>query len=220
MIQVKNTAPALTDANVKSSTGKTCKEWFKALDDLGGPGIGRKGMGDFLFKQCKVDAWWTATIMVEYENARGVTQKDGKPMGYNICVTKGIAAPVEKVFGAFAKAGELDKWFSKKSKQDFKVGGRYENGDGDRGELLKVRENKDLKFTWENPRHTPGSVVEIKLQPNGSKTSVVVTHDRIQKRDEADDLRTGWMFALESLKSYLEKSASLKFEEWLASQKK
>jgi len=77
-----------------------------------------------------------------------------------------------------------------------------------------------FKFTWENSRHTPGSVVEIKLQLSGNKTSVVVTHDRIQKRDEADDLRTGWMFALESLKTYIEKGASLNFEEWLASQKK
>ncbi|HEX9653382.1 MAG TPA: hypothetical protein VGA99_06705, partial [bacterium] len=133
MIQVKGNTPELTDQNVKTHTGKAWKEWFKALDELGGPGVGRKGMGDFLFKQCKVDPWWTATIMVEYENARGLAQKDGKPMGYNICVTKGIASTIENVYAAFAKAGELDKWFSRKTKQDFKIGGRYENADGDRG---------------------------------------------------------------------------------------
>jgi uncharacterized protein YndB with AHSA1/START domain len=220
MVHAKSSTPALSDENVKTHTGKSWKEWFKALDEVGGPGIGRKGMGDFLFKQCKVDPWWTATITVEYENARGVTQKDGKAMGYNICVTKGIAAPLEKVFGAFSKTSELDKWFSKKSKQDFKVGGRFENADGDSGEFVKIRENKDLKFTWENPRHAPGSLVEIKVQASGNKTNVVVTHDRIQKRDDADGLRIGWMFALESLKVYLEKGATLKFEDWQASQKR
>jgi hypothetical protein len=83
---------ALTE--VKTATGKTWEEWFSILDKRGGIAKGRRDIGNFLFGECKVDPWWSATINVEYEAARGVVEKDGRPKGYMICVTKTIAAPV------------------------------------------------------------------------------------------------------------------------------
>ena len=40
----------------------------------------------------KVEPWWSATIVSEYEIARGDFAKDGKPKGYSICPTKSIKA--------------------------------------------------------------------------------------------------------------------------------
>jgi len=73
------------------------------------------------------------------------------------------------------------------------------------GEFKKVRPNKAIKFTWENPKHTPGTVVEVTFQPKGNdKCVVMVAHDRIQTRAEADDLRQAWGGVLDKLKSVLE----------------
>lgn len=57
---------------------------------------------------------------------------------------------------------------------------------------------------WEQPDAAPGTPVEVKFQPSGAKTTVMVTHDRLQTRAEADGFRRAWGAALEKLKSVLE----------------
>jgi uncharacterized protein YndB with AHSA1/START domain len=197
----------LSDAEIKERTGKTWDEWFKTLDKFGGVEKGRREIGYTLHGKPGVDAWLSATIVVEYEAARGVLEPDGRPKGYMICPTKTIAAPVDAAYRAWATDSGWNSWFAKKSKIDLRVGGRYSTGDGDAGEFTKVRENKVIRFTWENPKHTPGTVVEATFKSKGDgndKCIVMVSHDRIQTRAEADDLRDAWTGVLNKLKAVLE----------------
>ena len=195
----------MTDASVKSATGKTWQEWFGILDKRGGTAQGRRAINDFLYGECKLDIWWCSSINIEYEAARGVVEKDGRPKGYTICATKTITAPVDKAYDSWVTPDALNKWFSSKNKAEVADGGRYSNADGDAGLYKRVRENKDLRFTWENPAHTAGTIVDVVFQDKGKgKTNVMVTHDRIQTRAEADGLREGWGQALERLKAWLE----------------
>ncbi|MBL8230120.1 MAG: SRPBCC domain-containing protein, partial [Bryobacterales bacterium] len=55
----------------------------------------------------------------------------------------------------------------------------------------------------ENPQHS-ASIVDVVFQAKGTKTGVIVTHDRIQTRAEADGLRRAWGEALDRLKQMLE----------------
>lgn len=190
---------------VKSATGKSWDEWFSILDKRGGIAQGRRSIGEFLYKECKLDPWWCATINVEYEAARGVVEKDGRAKGYMICVTKTITAPVDKAYAAWVTSEGLNQWFSTENQAEVADGGRYSNADGDTGVFKRVRKNKDLRFTWENPAHTSPTLVDVVFQDKGKgKTGVMITHDRIQKREEADGLREGWTQALDRLKSLLE----------------
>lgn len=195
----------MSDAAVKKATGKSWQEWFAALDKEGGAAKGRKVLNEFLYKKMKVDPWWTSTIVVEYEAARKVVEKDGQPRGYSICATKAIAAKPQDVFAAFADTQKLAKWFAASPKQEFKEGGQFSNADGNRGVFKKINPGKVIKLTWEGERAAPGETVEVKLQPSGDKCSVIVTHDRIVGRDAADGLRAAWGTALDALKSLLEK---------------
>ena len=188
---------------VRKSTGKSLQDWFSILDKFGGPAKGRRAIGEFLLRKNGVEAWWVTTLIVEYENARGVVEKDGKPKGYNICVTKAIKAKPSDVFDAFSDAGKLSKWFGPGTKLTFSEGGSFVNSDGNRGQFKKINPGKMIRFTWEGERHA-GEVVEVKLQPSGAKCSVVLTHDRIQGRDSADGLRAAWGEAFERLKSQAE----------------
>ncbi|HSE37977.1 MAG TPA: SRPBCC domain-containing protein [Blastocatellia bacterium] len=190
---------------VKQGTGKSWDEWFSILDSRGGVAQGRRAINDFLYKECKLDPWWCATINIEYEASRGVIEKDGKPKGYTICVTKMIAAPVDKAYEAWATSEGLNQWFSTNNKAEVSDGGRYSNADGDTGAYKRVRKDKDLRFTWENPAHSSTTLVDVVFQDKGKgKTGVMITHDRIQKREEADGLREGWARALDRLKTLLE----------------
>jgi uncharacterized protein YndB with AHSA1/START domain len=195
----------LTADAVKKATGKSWEQWFKELDSLGGPAKGRKEMNDLLYKKMKVDPWWCSTIVVEYEAARKVLEKDGHPKGYTICATKAIAAKPQDLFAHFSDAQKLSKWFAPSPKLDFQEGGQFSTADGNRGQFKRISPGKVIRFTWQNERSSPGEIVEVKFQPSGTKCTVMVTHERIVGRDAADGLRAAWGSALDALKALVEK---------------
>ena len=123
----------LTDEACKAATGKTFPEWFAVIDGLGGPAIGRKPVNDHLYGELKIDMWWIATINNLYEAQKAVVEKDGRAKGFNICVTKTVAAPLDKLYNAWTDPALLAKWFGEGTKADVVDGGMYSNADGDKG---------------------------------------------------------------------------------------
>jgi uncharacterized protein YndB with AHSA1/START domain len=195
---------AVGDDSAKAATGKSLADWYKLIDKKGGAGLGRRELGNWLVGELKVDPWWSTTIVNEYEIARGVMEKDGKPKGYTICATKSVKADPKKAYATFSTAAALDRWFGAKNKLDLKDGGRLENADGNRATVKKATPDKTIRFVWEDAGLTMPTPVEVKFQPAGAKTTVMVTIDRLQTRAEADGYRKAWGEALERLKSTLE----------------
>lgn len=193
----------INNESCQAATGKTMSEWFEILDSRGGPKQGRKAINDHLFGELKLDPWWCTTLVVEYENHHGLKEKDGLGKGYFICSTKTIAAPVDKVYAAWTNAAELDKWFGGGNKANVSDGGSFENAGGAKGTYKRVRENKDLRFTWD--AGTAPSLVDVVFtDKGGGKTGLLVNHDRIQTREEADGIREAWAEALSKLKAAVE----------------
>jgi len=120
----------MADADVKTTTGKPWEEWYRLLDASGGPSPGRRAITDQLMKEHGLAAWWAQTIAVEYERARAIHEKDGRPKGYAICVTKTITAPAERIFDAFGDARMLGAWLGQGAQADFKEGGAFSTADG------------------------------------------------------------------------------------------
>ena len=194
----------VTNEAAKSATGKTLDQWFAELDKADGLKLGRREINNRLYAQ-KLDPWWCATIAVEYEKHHNLRKKDGLFEGYFICSTKTIAAPTADVFKSWASGTELSKWFGGATKADVKDGGTFQNKDGDKGTFLRVRENKDLRMTFETDGTSAPSQVDVQFQDKGKgKTGLLVNHSRIQTREEADGLRAAWAQALDQLKATCE----------------
>jgi uncharacterized protein YndB with AHSA1/START domain len=192
------------DTNAKTETGRTLKQWFSEFDALGGPGKGRREIGNHLYETYKLDPWWIATLNIEYEATRGLKEKDGRAMGYTICATKSIKATPEACYAAFATPAALDSWFGQEHEIDFREGGQISNADGNRATIRKINPAKTIKLVWEQDNAASDTPVEVKFQPAGAKTTVMITHDRLQTRAEADGLRRAWGEALDRLKAALE----------------
>jgi uncharacterized protein YndB with AHSA1/START domain len=197
--------PDVNAATAREKTGQTLQQWFAHLDGLGGVALGRRDLVNDLFKERKLDEWWATTLVVEYERARGQSEKDGEPKGYSICSTKTVAAPLARVFRAFGEPADLDAWLGAGSEVEFRDGGALANADGDRATFLRIRADKDLRMLWEHPTRARGSQVEVLFADKGKgKTGITLNHTRIQARRDADELRAGWSAALEQLKRHLE----------------
>ena len=194
----------VTNEAAKAATGKTLDQWFAELDKANGLKLGRREINSRLYEQ-KLDLWWCTTIAVEYEKHHDVRKKDGLFEGYFVCATKTIAAPVADVYKAWSNGAELSKWFGGGSKAEVKDGGSFENKDGDKGQYLRVRANKDLRMTFETKGASAPTQLDVQFQDKGKgKTGLLVNHTRIQTREEADGYRAAWAEALDKLKTTLE----------------
>lgn len=189
---------------ITAETGRSLSEWFILLDALGGPGKGRREIGNHLYDTYKLDPWWISTLNMEYEAHHGLCEKDGRPKGYTICATKSIKAPPQACFDAFASAEALDRWLGSGHELDFRDGGELHNADGNVAIIRKVTAPKMIRLVWMQANAAPDTPVEVKVQPTGAKTTVMITHDRLQSRSEADGMRRAWGAALERLRDTFE----------------
>ncbi|MEO8160719.1 MAG: SRPBCC domain-containing protein [Arenimonas sp.] len=203
-IELRSDRP-VDDATCKADTGKSMADWFKLMDAHGGVAKGRRELGNlFLQERHRLDPWWATTLNIEYEAARDAKEKDGRGKGYMICATKSIKAAPEACYAAFGDAAALDRWLGPKHQFELREGATLANADGNRATVKKISPNKTIRLEWSQPDAAPGTPVEVKFQPAGAKTTVMVAHDRLQTRADADGMRRAWGGALDRLKSVVE----------------
>ncbi|MCA9037081.1 MAG: SRPBCC domain-containing protein [Planctomycetaceae bacterium] len=197
----------VTDAECKKVTGRTLTQWFSVIDERDDLKSKRRDCINWIYEDVGMtNVWWPTTIWVEYERFKGiVNKKDGRIEGFNICATKTINAPPADVYAAWTTPALLRKWFGSKSKATVENGGAFSDGDGNSGTFLRVREKKDLRFTWIQPGAEAPTQVDVVFSDKGkNKTGLMLNHQRIQNRNEADGLRRAWGECFDRLKSLLE----------------
>lgn len=122
---------------------------------------------------------------------------------------------------AFTKPELLSIWFTEHAEAELEVGGRYSNSDNDKGEFLLIDRPNRVCFTWENEQHCPGTVVNVRFAAaDDGGTQVQLEHSEIKNQEGYDDMSTGWSWALDSFKAYLEQRKPIPFGEWESDQKR
>jgi uncharacterized protein YndB with AHSA1/START domain len=126
-----------------------------------------------------------------------------------------IRADSDSVFVAFTDEKLLSTWFTSHAKVDLRVGGEYSNGDHDRGIYLKIDRPRRLRFTWENPQHCPGTEIDITFDQAGDRlTTVTLRHRNLGSEEYAAHMRSGWAWALDNVKLFLETGQTVSYEAW------
>lgn len=155
---------------------------------------------------------------------------------FQFTVEKEIMTTAETVFLALTDAKELSVWFTTDAEVDLRKGGKYRNADGDTGEFLEIHKPERLTFSWDNPDHCPGTLIEIMIKTNREGTSgggngtgedehvirpitIIITHSGLRSHEDVNQMQVGWKWALISLKSYLETGNPVRFEEWQKEQR-
>jgi uncharacterized protein YndB with AHSA1/START domain len=196
-------ADNLKAETVLEKTGKAREEWHQLLDEFGGPEKGHKAMAQWLAEAHGVGAWWAQSLTVDYERARGLREVGQQSAGsFAVSVSKTVAAPLERVWSAFAEEASVQSWFDPKFRHEFTEGGRYE-ASGARGEYRRIVPDKRIRMTAEDD----GSVIEIRFESKGpAKTSVNVTQEKLPSKESIEPLRESWKQALEGVRRLVEGS--------------
>ena len=85
----------VSDAAIQKSTGKTWDEWFPILDAWGAREKTHTEIARYVSEEHGVPGWWSQSVTVAYEQARGMRLKYERPDGFSVTASKTIAVPVE-----------------------------------------------------------------------------------------------------------------------------
>jgi uncharacterized protein YndB with AHSA1/START domain len=175
--------PRMSDEAVESKTGKTWSRWFKHLDAAGGKKMTHQEIAAHLSDKHNVRPWWTQMIAVTYEQARGLREVHEKPEGYEISVSRTIAAPIGKAYKAWVDEKTRKKWLPSNLT------------------IRKATTNKTLRITWEDGKTSVAAAFTAK---GDGKTQVVAQHSKLSDAKAAAKMKKFWAEAFDRLKKSIE----------------
>lgn len=173
----------MSDAAVKSKTGKTWPQWFTLLDKAGAKKMSHQQIVAVLNKKHNVGPWWQQMVTVAYEQSRGLRKLHQKPDGFEISRGKTIAAPMARLFDAWHDADLRRRWL------------------GESIHIRKATPGKHMRITWADDTN-----VSVYFYGKGAgKTQVSVQHGKLPDAKAAAARKSYWEEKLERLKSLAEK---------------
>jgi hypothetical protein len=176
--------PPVAEDRVAAATGRGWREWFDTLDGWGASSRSHTEIARWLREEQGVDGWYSQSITVGYERARGLRAPGQRPDGFAVGASKTVAVPVERLFAAFEDETLRERWLP--------------------GADLRVRTAtapRTARYDWED-----GSTrVIVGFDDLGeSKSRVALSHERLPDADSADGMKTWWRERLAALKPLLE----------------
>jgi hypothetical protein len=166
------TEDRVSDEAIRKSTGKTWDEWFPILDTWGAREKTHTEIARYVSEEHGVPGWWSQSVTVAYEQARGMRLKYERPDGFSITASKTIAVPAHVLFDAFVDDVRRKEWLTRgrcRSEQRSPVGRLVSTG-------RTARRGVNVGFTEKGP----------------SKSSVAVAHERLPDADEAETAKARW----------------------------
>ncbi len=177
-------APPVADERVVEATGRGWQAWFAALDDWGAPTHTHTEIARWLREEHGVDGWYSQSLTVGYERARGLRAPGEHADGFAITASRTIAVPVERLFARFDDPSRRRRWLP--------------------GADLRTRTAtapRSARYDWED-----GSTrVIVGFEDLGtSKSRVALSHERLPDAETAEEMKSWWRERLTELKAQLE----------------
>jgi hypothetical protein len=102
--------PGLSEAAIRKGTGKGWDDWFRILDEWGATSHNHTEIARHVNTELGVDGWWSQSVTVGYERARGMRAPHQRPEGFEVSVSKTVALPAMEAWRAFVEPGLRKAW--------------------------------------------------------------------------------------------------------------
>jgi hypothetical protein len=178
--------PPMSDEKVTEATGRAWDAWFALLDEWGAAARTHTEMARRLREAHGVTNWWSQSITVAYEQARGLRAPGEHADGFALTASKTVGVPVERLFEAWSDGALRERWLA---------GGQLR--------LRTATAPKSARYDWEDgtTRVNVGFVAVA-----GGRSRVALAHERLPDAETCDEMKLWWRERLAALKPLLEES--------------
>lgn len=173
-----------SEASTVRATGKTYPEWFDVLDGWGAAGQPHTAIARWLRDDLGVDSWWSQSITVAYERARGLRAVHEMRTGFSVAVTRTIAVDDAAALAAFTDPGIRERWLP-----DAPMTQR------------PTKAARTARFDWATP---PSRLVVTVARRDDGRTTVAISHERLPDATSAGEQKAAWRERLGALRRDLE----------------
>jgi hypothetical protein len=172
----------MADATVKAKTGKDWASWFSTLDRAGAAKLDHKSIAKLLHEKHDVPGWWSQTVTVEYERARGLRQAHQTADGFTVSASKTLNANLAAAYAATAIAANRKAWFPAGT---FKISSQTQD--------------KYINGAWNDAAR-----INIGFYSKGeNKAQIAVQISKLTSEADVERERTEWKAALAKLQLLL-----------------
>jgi uncharacterized protein YndB with AHSA1/START domain len=102
--------PGMSEAAIRKGTGKGWDEWFRILDEWDATSRNHTEIARHVNAKLGVDGWWSQSVTVGYERARGMRAPNQRPEGFEVSVSKTVALPAMDAWRAFVEPARRKTW--------------------------------------------------------------------------------------------------------------
>jgi hypothetical protein len=186
---------SVSDATSRAKTGHGLDHWFAVLDTFDGVAKGHTASARHLYDDHNVPGWYAQGITVAYERARGARTLHQRMSGeYEVSVTKTVNGDTRTVARAFTDAKRRGKWLPA---ADAELGSALIaalKAKLSKGFVIRPDGMGRYRYKWGK------TTVQFYLIPKGTdRTSVVVSHLKLQDAAAVETSRGQWRAALAAL---------------------
>ena len=173
--------PGMADEAIAKGTGAGWDDWFRILDAWGATTRTHTDIARYLREDRGVSGWWAQSVTVGYERARGLRAIHETTRGFEVSISKTIAAPPDDVWPAILEARKRSRWL-----EPGDLGARRRAGPIGRSATFDVPSD--------------GTRVAIAIDPRGDdRSTVTVTHEGLVDAADIEAKRTAWKARLDRL---------------------
>ncbi|MGH2678252.1 MAG: hypothetical protein ACRDHB_07830 [Actinomycetota bacterium] len=164
--------PPQSEASLRRATGKGWDDWFRILDAWDGTSHSHGETTRYLGEKSGVSGWWTQSIAVGYERARGMRAKYQTARGFQVSVSKTFPVGVQGLSRTFEDARRRSRWL--------------EAG------TLKLRTGRPGQSARYDFRDGNGRVMAYFESKGRGKSTVHIQHEGLPSAETVEEMRTFW----------------------------
>jgi hypothetical protein len=174
----------MSDEAMRRGSGRSIGEWIEILDRWGGTEHGHTEIARWLVAEHGIGGWWSQSVTVAYERARGMRATNQRPDGYTVGISKTVGATADRVTDAFLDPAVRERWLP-----DAPI------------RVRTSQRGRTARFDWDNPPSRIGLYI---IPKDGAKTQVTLELEKLPDAASVERLRAFWRERLAALKKLLE----------------
>jgi hypothetical protein len=175
--------PGMSEAAILKGTGRTWDDWFRILDAWDGTTKNHTEIARYVNGEHEVDGWWSQSVTVGYERARGMRAPNERPEGFEVSVSKTVPLDAMDAWLAFVEPSRRSRWLD-----------------------LPLRMRTGTRTMSRSARFdvpSEGNRINVFFTPKDEgRTTVTVTHVKLADAADVAAHRTAWKARLDGLTTW------------------